>query len=285
MDNFIYDAVVIGAGPAGVSAAIYLKRAGISPLVVESGVSSLVKAAKIENYYGFSGSGKELYEFGLKQLDNLKIVRVTLEVTALSYENDFVLETASGSIHAKAVILASGASKPAPSIKGVKEFEGRGVSYCAVCDAFFYRKKSVGIIGGGAFALSEALALLPLAKSVTIFTDGEKPSADFPKNVNIVTDKIIEVAGTGSVEKIVTIGGEFSLSGVFIAVGQASASDLAKQLGVIMNGRFIETDSFGATNIPRLYAAGDCTGGLLQVTKAATDGAIAALALIKELKK
>lgn len=146
----MYDVTIIGAGPAGISAGLYAKRANLNVLILYHGETALDKAEKIDNYYGFPGgiSGKELYDNGIKQAEELGIEVKEAEVIQIeNLGKTFNVKTTDGNFEAKSIILAAGNKKVKPNIKGIKEFEGKGISYCAICDAFFYRKKNVAIIG------------------------------------------------------------------------------------------------------------------------------------------
>lgn len=146
----MYDIIIIGAGPAGISAALYAKRANSNVLVLYHGETSLENAEKIDNYYGFPGgiSGKDLYENGIKQAEQLGIEIKKIEVIQIeNLGNTYNVKTEDGDYKTKAIILSTGNKKVRPKIKGIKEFEGKGISYCAICDAFFYRKKNVAVIG------------------------------------------------------------------------------------------------------------------------------------------
>lgn len=146
----MYDIIIIGAGPAGISAALYAKRANSNILVLYNESTSLSKAEKIDNYYGFPGgiTGEDLYENGIKQAEKLGIEIKKKEVIQIeNLGNTFNVKTENGNYEAKSIILSTGNKKVRPNIKGVKEFEGKGISYCAICDAFFYRKKNVAVIG------------------------------------------------------------------------------------------------------------------------------------------
>ena len=283
----MYDIIIIGSGPAGISAGIYLKRAKKNVLIISNGKSALEKAEKIENYYGVQSiSGKELYEIGMKQAKNLDIHIEIDEVTNISYEENFVVTTANRQFESKYVIIATGTNRKTPNIKGIKEFEGKGVSYCAICDAFFYRNKDVAVIGDGNYAIHEAEQLKPVAKSVTILTNGKemienRSTADF----EIEETPIKEFRGSNVIEEV-----EFDnnntkkIDGVFIAIGTASSTDLAKKIGAVIKDNNIVVDENMKTTVNGLYACGDCTGGLLQVNKAVYEGAKAALSIINEFK-
>ena len=156
---------------------------------------------------------------------------------------------------AKTLILATGASRKAPTIKGIKEFEGSGVSYCAVCDAFFYRNKDVSVLGSGDYALQEASSLLPVAKSVTILTNGEELVQNRSINYDdfsIREEKIEEIAGENRINKIKFKGGEdLLIDGLFVAIGVASSTDLARKIGAIIENNNIVVDENMSTNVPR----------------------------------
>ena len=281
----MFDVIIIGSGPAGISAAIYLKRAKKDIIIISNGKSALEKAEKIENYYGIESiSGKELYEVGLEQAKRLQIPIEIDEVTNISFENNFVVTTPNREYEAKNVIIATGTNRISPKIKGIKEFEGKGVSYCAICDAFFYRNKDVAVIGNGNYAIHEAKHLKPVAKSVIILTDGKemiqnRDAASF----EVEETPIREFRGTNSIEEV-----EFEnnntkkIDGVFVAIGTASSADLAKKIGAVVKNNNIVVDENMETTVKRLYACGDCTGGLLQVNKAVYEGAQAAMSIIKK---
>lgn len=280
----MYDVIVIGSGPAGITAAIYAKRRNLSILVISKGNGTLQKAEKIDNYYGFENgiSGKELYVNGIKQAKNLGIDFIEDEVINIKYINQFTVETVNSKYEAKAVILATGVSRNVPNIKGIKEFEGKGVSYCAVCDSFFYKDKDVAVLGDGNYAIHEFETLKPVASSVTILTNGNTMVENRDSSIEVNSKKIREFRGDTKLEEV-----EFedntiqSLNGVFIAMGTASSSDLARKIGArIENNNIIVSENM-ETTVPGLFACGDCTGGLLQISKAVYEGAKAGLAVLK----
>ena len=240
------DLLVIGAGPAGISAALYARRGGLSVTVVTKGIETggLSKAEKIENYYGFAEpiSGKELLRRGAAGARRLGVEIVEEELLALSFNDTFDGFKAASRQHeweASAVVLAAGASRRTLPIPGIAEFEGKGVSYCAICDAFFYRGKKVAVIGSGEYAVHEAQVLLPHAEMVTLLTNG----------------------------------GE----------GQEIETGMRK-IGAMLDGADVKVDVHQATNVPGLFAAGDCTGGLLQVAKAVHEGAEAGLSALRYVR-
>lgn len=287
----LYDVIIIGKGPAGISAALYAKRANLNVLVIGKDGGALEKTKEIDNYYGFTNtiSGKELLINGINQAKRLNISIETDEVVNIKFDGIYYVETRNNTFEAKTLILATGTSRKKPLIKGVKEFEGRGISYCAICDAFFYRNKDVSILGSGDYALSEARTLLPIAKSVSILTNGEElvQNRGFDEEKFVIQEKKIEeIIGADSVNKVkFTDGTHIETQGVFIAIGVASSTDLAKKIGAVTKDNSIVVDENMATNVPGLYACGDCTGGLLQISKAAYEGAKAGLSAIKYLRE
>ena len=280
----MYDVIVIGSGPAGITAAIYAKRRNLSILVISKGISALQKAEKIDNYYGFENgiSGKELYVNGIKQAKNLGIDFIEDEIINIEYINQFTIETVNSKYEAKAVILATGVSRNVPNIKGIKEFEGKGVSYCAVCDSFFYKGKDVAVLGDGNYAIHEFETLKPIASSVTILTNGNTMVENRDSSIEVNSKKIREFRGDTKLEEV-----EFedntiqNLNGVFIAMGTASSSDLARKIGARIENNNIIINENMETTVPGLFACGDCTGGLLQISKAVYEGAKAGLAVLK----
>jgi len=284
----VYDVIIIGGGPAGISASLYLKRANLNVLIISKGYGALEKAEKIENYYGIDSiSGKELFEIGQNQAKNLEVEIIHDEVIDISIEDVFKVITVNNEYFGKNIILATGAGRKISNIKGIKEFEGKGVSYCAVCDAFFYKDKEVVVLGSGNYAIHEASKLKSVVKDVTILTNGlelvkNRDEIDF----KVDNTKIREFRGTDRIEEVEFDNNKIKkISGVFVAVGIASSSDLAKKIGVIINNDNIVTDENMKTNIDGIYACGDCTGGIWQISKAVYEGTKAALNIISNLKK
>ena len=280
--------IIIGSGPAGVSAALYAVRAGADTTVLTKGPGALDRAEKIENYYGFAQpvSGAELERRSIENAKRLGAKFVAAEAVGLTYTDQLTVETMGGDYLADAVILATGASRAAPRIPGLAGLEGHGVSYCAACDAFFYRGKDVAVLGSGEYALHEVQALLPVVKSVTLLTDGAPLTAQFPPEVRVLPQKVEAVLGETVVTGVQLSGGEtLAVSGVFAALGVAGSTALARKLGAKVDGSRIVVDEKMQTTVPGLYAAGDCTGGLLQVAKAVYEGAQAATEAVKALRK
>ena len=291
--------VIIGAGPAGISAALYAARGNMNPLVINNGIGALEKAEKIENYYGLEQplSGKELYERGISQAEALGVRILDAEVLGISGFDTFTVKTTAGDFDTVSVILATGGKRSAPKIPGLKEFEGRGVSYCAVCDAFFYRGKEVAVVGNGEFALHEAEELRNVTQDVTIYTDGKEPEFSRGHPIAVNTMKIQAIEGDDKVSGLLMQSDTaaqdaeapensfYPADGVFVALGTAGSTEIARQMGAeITDKGNIKTDEEMATTIPGLFAAGDCTGGLLQVSKAVYEGSMAAISAGKYVR-
>ena len=285
--------LVLGAGPAGISAALYARRGGAEVTVLHKGLGTgaLGRAEKIENYYGLAEpvTGAELERRGIAGAVALGIDFVEDELVELGYRADFKgykARSVKAEHEAEAVIIAAGTSRKTLALPGLKELEGHGVSYCATCDAFFYRGKTVAVLGAGDYALHEAEALLPHAGRVYLFTQGEEVPADkIPAGVEVCQEKLAALQGEARVEKAVfEDGSELPLDGLFIALGTAGSTELARKLGVMLENGNIKTDEHMATNVPGIFAAGDCTGGLLQIAKAVYQGAEAGLAAVRYLR-
>lgn len=283
------DILILGYGPAGISAALYGLRAGLDVQLVGKDAGALAKAHKIENYFGLKEplTGEELAEVGKSQALALGAKIADDEVTDLMFDgNEFVATGLAGSYRGKACVMATGAARKKTPLPGMAEMEGHGVSYCAVCDAFFYRKKNVAVLGSGEYALHEVNELLSVVGSVTLLTNGMDVTAKFPENVQIETRKIAGLKGAGQFEGVrFDDGSESNFDGMFVAMGSANATDLALKAGAAFDAGKLVLDKDFQTTVPGLFAAGDCTGGTLQVAVAVGEGAIAGLAAIKYLRE
>lgn len=279
--------VIVGNGPAGISAGLYTIRSGIETTIIGRDAGALSKADKVENYYGFVEplAGKTIVENGIKQAIRLGIKFVEEEVVGLDFEERLVVKTTDGKFSADAIVLATGTQRVVAKIDGLSRLEGHGVSYCATCDAFFYRGKHVAVIGTGEYALHEALDLLPVVGSVTLLTNGGRLEIEVPAQIKVVDQVLQSIDGAEQVSGATfTTGEQLLVDGVFVAIGVAGSGALAKKLGANVQGNKIVVDEKMQTGIPGLYAAGDCTGGLLQIVKAAHEGAIAGMEASKYLR-
>lgn len=200
-DN-MYDVIIVGAGPAGISASLYTTRGKLKTLVIYKEKSALEKTPKIENYYGFINgiNGQDLYKTGIEQAKNIGTELIEEEVTNIqidfietaenSKEQIFKVKTLNNEFISKAVILATGNKKNKPNIDKIEEYEGKGISYCAICDGFFYKNKNVAVIGNGEYAISEVNDLKNLVKSIKILTNGTKEPEYRAENLDIINKEI-----------------------------------------------------------------------------------------------
>jgi len=294
----MYDLVIIGNGPAGISAGIYAVRYGLDTLILEKDVISgqIASTDIVENYPGFSSiAGMELMDKFKEHAENVGVVTEDGEVIDIKSNGDKkIIFTNEGEIEAKAVIIATGANPRHIGVPGEEKFAGRGVSYCATCDGPFFRSKNVAVIGGGDSAITDALILSNLASKVYVVHRRDELRATevlqeraFSKNNiefiwNTVLDKIVGDDNENGVVKMVTLKNvksndkkEMAIDGVFIYVGivpNTGFVDVDKtQTGFIMTNDKMETSVEG------IYAAGDCrVTPLRQVVTAVSDGAIAA---------
>lgn len=281
------DVVIIGSGPAGLSAALYILRAGFSVTVIGKDNGALEKAESIQNYFGLERpmSGHELVETGKNQVRQLGGTILQDEVVGIAWNGDYTVSTVNDSIPAKSIILTTGASRKRMKIKNLDRLEGYGVSYCAVCDAFLYRGKDVAVLGNGEYALHEIQELLNITGHISLLTNGLEPSADFPPEVDIITSPIQELSGRQYLESILLENGtSLEVSCLFVALGTAKGSDLARKLGIRLEDERIIVNEQMDTGLPGVFAAGDCIGGILQVSVAVGEGARAALSCIRYLR-
>jgi thioredoxin reductase (NADPH) len=283
----VRDVIIIGKGPAGISAAVYLKRANIDVLVIGKGKGSLERAEAIENYFGFVEpiSGSELVDRGIEQAKRLGVEILSDEVVGINQEEAFVVQTSNSEFQAKVVLIATGLSRSGLKVKGFEALSGKGISFCAVCDGFFYRDKALAVIGNGDYAATEIADLHHFTQNIKLFTNGVDITTDklSPDQI-VISDKIIEIKGQDRVESIITDKGEYPVDGIFVAMGTASATDFAKTLGALTQGASLVVNENFMTSVDGIFAAGDCIGGFLQVAKSVSDGANASKHIIKYIK-
>lgn len=289
----MYDSIIIGSGPAGITAGIYMVRANLKVLIISENKSKIKKSEKIENYYGFENpiSGEELMQNGIKQAKRLGVEFLEKEVVGIKYSenNCYEIIVANQGIDekfiTKTVVLATGINKNVPNIKGVADFEGKGISYCAICDAMFYKNKDVAVLGNGYYAIEEIENLANVTKNITMLTNG-KNAVENRCEIEINTKKIKEFDGDSKIRKIIFEDGTSKkIDGVFIAEGTASSVDFAKKIGAKIQNNYIVVNDKMETNVPNIYACGDCTGGILQISKAVYQGTVVGLEIIKKIKK
>lgn len=291
-----YDLIIIGAGPAGLSAAIYAARYKLKTLVIGKIPGGLAgEASEVCNYPGFEKTtGMSLMIKIIKQVKDLDVEIKNESVSELKL--GFSVKTNRETYFAKKIIIATGSERKKLGIPGEKEFAGRGISYCATCDAGFYNDKVVGVVGGSDVALTAALLLSKFAKKVYIIYRKEKFGKAEPIWVEQVkNNKKIEPIFNSNILKLIgkdkltgiKLDNEkmLELNGLFIAVGSVPNIELAGQIGVKIEGKYIRTDKFQKTNIDGCYAAGDVTNNpLKQIVTACGEGAIAAHSAYEELR-
>jgi len=300
-----FELAIIGGGPAAYSAGIYAVRAGIKPIIFEKdgGGGLAIFSPNIENYPGFESiSGIDLMEKMSSHAKKYCEIRTFEKVKKIQKINNmFRIETIKGKYTSKAVIICTGSEYRKLEIKGESELQGKGVSYCATCDGFFFKDKKVAVIGGGNSALIEAIYLKQIGcKEVTLIhrrdqLRAEKAYEDEAKKnkVNFLFNKkAIEINGSDQVESILlrdTITSKemkIKLNGVFISIGEKPQNQIAKEMKIKLNEKgYIIIDKNQRTNIKGVYAAGDITGGLRQIVTACAEGAIAALSTTEVLDK
>lgn len=294
----IYDIIILGAGPAGMTSAVYAARYNLKTLIVSKDVGGVANLAhKVENWPGIIRiPGTELMQNFKKQVKTLGVGIVEDKVEKIA--NKFEVITASNKkFEAKTLIFALGTVRRKLNVPGEDEFTGKGVSYCATCDCVFFKNKTVCVVGGRNSAAMAALLLSEYAKKVYIIYRRDKLRADpilieqaekNPKIEMIYKAEVAKIIGTKFVEKIVLKNGkEMPMEGVFVEIGGIPSTGLAKKIGVKLDeNSFIITDANMQTNIPGVFAAGDITNTpLAQIVTACGDGAKAAYSAFHFLKK
>ncbi|MBU0762288.1 MAG: FAD-dependent oxidoreductase [Candidatus Altiarchaeota archaeon] len=283
-----YDVVVVGGGPAGLTAAIYCARRKLKVVVVERLAlgGQMLLTSEIGNWPGDKiVSGVDL---AARMEDHAKSLGVNFlfdEVVGLNLsEPTKKLYLRDSEVSCSAVILATGGQHMKLKVKGEEEFTGRGVSYCATCDGPFFKGKVVAVVGGGNMALEDALYMNDVAEKVYVIANkftAEEMLVERMKSssVEVLDDELAEITGSQFVEKITLKSGRtMDVGGVFIAVGSKPSTELASDAGVKLDERgFIEVNKSMETNISGVYAAGDVTGGIPQISTAVGGGATAAL--------
>lgn len=300
-----YDVIVIGAGPGGMTAAMYASRANLSVLMLDRGIygGNLNNTAEIENYTGFKSImgpdlAKEMYEgatqfgadYAYGAVEKVEVVGDVKQIT-----------TDMGDVFtAKAVVIATGSSQRKLGVPGEAEFSGRGVSYCAVCDGAFFKNKHLIVVGGGDSAVEEGAFLTQLADKVTVLVRRDQlraqpivqdkamknPKMEFVFNTSVteIVGDDMKVTGVKTVNNVTGETGELAADGVFIYVGSDPMTAPFKDLGILNAKGWVETDATMATKIPGIFAVGDVRDTLLrQVATAVGDGAIAGQQVFKYL--
>lgn len=300
----MYDLIVIGAGPAGMTAGIYAKRANLKVLVVEKSApgGQIVSTGEIENYPGFSNvNGADL---AMSMFNHAMELGVEFEFDGvnkvLKDGDNFQLELESGNkLQAKTVLITSGAVPRRLGVEGEDQFSSKGISWCAICDGPFYKGQRVAIIGGGNSAIEYAVYMAGLAKELHVIQNLDKLTADAKTidqlakmdNVTYHYEAIVtEFKGSDKLESLVmdTPEGEkeLEIDGVFEYIGLVPVTDMVKDLGITNKWGYIETNDKMETKIPGLYGAGDVVSKQIrQIVTATGDGAVAVQNIIKYLEE
>ena len=300
-----YDVLIIGGGPAGVTAAIYIKRAELSCAIIEKEMigGQVNKTSTVENYPGFNQiTGPELAMKFYDQIEKLNIEQIYSEVTSIENNNQTKIVNLSNgeTLEAKQIILALGRSPKKFDNKNFRNLEGKGISFCSLCDGNLYKNEDVSIIGAGNSALEESLYLSDICKTVTIICRTEDLRGD-----NILIDKVkakknIKVIYNGAVEDFIAEDNilkkvkikqkekliDFETKACFIFIGYEPATNFLKNLEILDEKGYIIVDEERRTPVKGIYAAGDVVKKeAFQIVTATSDGAIAAVSCIKDLKE
>ncbi len=300
-----YDIIIIGAGPGGLTAGIYAGRQGTKNLIIDKDIAGGLgrEVPEMENYPGFDNiSGLELIEKMKAQATKNCDLHEMEEVTEIAKTDDeyrFTVKTSKDTYQSKTIILATGSSHRQLGAKGEEEFKGKGVSYCATCDGFFFAGRDIIMVGGGNSALQEALYLKNLGANVTIVHRrdefrAQKHLQDMIKEADINTilnATVDEIKGNMLVESVVLKDTQTSelkempVNGVFVSVGYIPHTELAEQLGVNLDeSGHIIIDKDQKTNIDYVYAIGDVCVGLKQWVVACGEGAVAATSAFTDIQ-
>lgn len=299
----MYDVIIIGAGPAGLSAGIYAVRRGLSTLIFEKKMigGQLLLIREIENYPGFSSIvGEDLAAKMTEQAKRLGAEFVMEEVTGMHLsEETKKIKTTEEEYSAKSVIIATGGEYMKLNVPGENELIGRGVSFCATCDGPFFRNRVVAVVGGGNKAVADALYLSELAKKTYLIHRRDTLKAEetnqrklAAKGVEILFNTVVEEILGGPLLKAVKVRNvktnkqdEIQVDGLFVSIGIIPKTEMMKKSGIEVDEKgFIKVDRNQQTNIPGVFAAGDVTGGVMQITTAVGEGCVAALSAYNYIK-
>ena len=301
-----YDIIIVGAGPGGLTAGIYAGRQGTKNLILDKGFAGGLgrEVPEMENYPGFDNiSGMELIDKMKSQaIKNCELHENenVLEIIKTDDEYMFTVKTDNDSYLSKTIILATGSSHRQLNAKGEEEFKGKGVSYCATCDGFFFQGRDIIMVGGGNSALQEALYLDNLGANVTLVHRRDEFRAQKhlqnqikEEGINVIYNAVVEeIKGDMLVESVVLkdtktgVLTDLPINGIFISIGYIPHTELAKQLGVDLDeSGHIIIDKEQKTNIDYVYAIGDVCVGLKQWVVACGEGAVAATSAYHDLKK
>lgn len=295
--NTKYDVIIIGAGPAGIAASIYLKRANVNCLLLESEAPGglLNKIHKIENYPGFTDDTGSILAFRMySQVESLGIdLKIEKVINIKSTNDSYEVFTKNNTFISKYIIIATGKTPKKLEIKNSEKYEGKGISYCAVCDGALYRNKDIAIVGGGNTAIDTANYMSNIANKIYIINRSSNLRADQKgqeeikklENVNVLYNtKLKDIIGddTGVQGVVLEDGTEINLSGIFVCIGQTNNSAFYQNLNLKTDNRGIVVDKDLKTTVNNVYACGDSISkDLYQVVTATSEGAMVASNIIK----
>lgn len=295
--NTKYDVIIIGAGPAGISASIYLKRANVNCLLLESEAPGglLNKIHKIENYPGFTDDTGSILAFRMySQVESLGIdLKIEKVINIKSTNGSYEVFTKNNTFVSKYIIIATGRTPKKLEVKNSEKYEGKGISYCAVCDGALYRNKDIAIVGGGNTAIDTANYMSNIANKIYIINRSSNLRADQKgqeeikklENVNVLYNtKLKDIIGddTGVQGVVLEDGTEINLNGIFVCIGQTNNSAFYQNLNLKTDNRGIVVDKDLKTTANNVYACGDSISkDLYQVVTATSEGAMVASNIIK----
>lgn len=291
----MHDVIIIGQGPAGLSASIFTSRAQLKTLVIgKKEKSQLIYAKNVENYFGFPEGidGIKLLEVGAEQARKWGAEILEEEVINIKKKKTFTIKTSDGrNWEARAVIIATGIPIQWAGIKNEKELLGRGVHTCPSCDGPMYKGKKLAVIGNGNYAAEDALELTSYTKDITIISHNTKFAftkefeEQLKKNrIKLKIARVKEFVADKFLKKIIFEDGEEEYDGAYLACGTAGATTFAAKLGIETKEGLIKTDENGMTNMPGVFAAGNCMGKCRQIAKNVGDGCNAGISAVKFLK-
>jgi thioredoxin reductase (NADPH) len=300
-----YDVVIIGGGPAGLTAGLYAARAGLKSLLVERGIfgGQIVNAKLVENYPGFPEgiSGPELGDFMRRQATKYGLETLITEVTGVRTGKAYEVSTTEGNLQTRSIIIAAGSEYRKLGVDGEERLSGCGVSYCATCDGFFFRDREVAVVGGGDTAITDALELAQHCRKVYIIhrrdrlraTKAVQEKAFSQPKIELIWNTVVhEIVGDRMLRSLrlrnVKTGqsSDLEIDGIFVAVGLEPNSQVFSQIVPLDEAGFIVTDELMRTSAPGIFAAGDVRhNSFRQVITAAGDGATAAMSAFKYVKE
>ncbi len=297
----IYDVAIVGAGPAGLSAAVYTTREDLKTVVLESGIVGglIATTEQVDNYPGFPEGvgGIKLSELMQQQAERFgSEIRTGVKVTNIEQGNPYVLKTDQGDLKSKSILISMGSSYRHLNIPKEKELTGRGVHYCATCDGPLYRQKHLIVIGGGNSALQEGLFLAKFAEKITMLVRGselrgteilaekvrksDKIEIRFNTSVKEIKEDAGRLSGVVAFNSKTGQGEEIKADGMFVLIGLIPNTEWIKNIVDLDDRGFVKVDKAFATNLPGVFAAGDVhSGGTGQIASAVGEGVTAALAI------